>query len=218
MTHRRTLNNGTHHNAMLKRAWKKYGEENFLFEVVEECDKGMVKVVEQKYLDANEGEYNIGKQASGGDNLTNNPNREVIIEKMTKSLKERFANLTEEEIQLKYAKFGDSNPNWRGGTSVKYCVCGKQIAQDHNFCIKCVNKSGENNAFYNKKHTEEAKKKMSEKQMGRYDGEQNIPIVVNGVEYRSSGEAGKALGIPMVTVRWRVLSENKKFANYHYKN
>jgi hypothetical protein len=51
---------------------------------------------------------------------------------------------------------------------------------------------------------------------GTYNGEQNLPIIINNVEYRSSGEASKILGIPMATIRWRVLSKNPKYKNYHY--
>ena len=61
------------------------------------------------------------------------------------------------------------------------------------------------------------KNKMMEKRMGVYNGDQNIPIIIDDVEYRSSGEASKILNIPMVTIRWRVRSNNKKFNNYQYK-
>ena len=36
--HKRTLRKGIHHNNHLQKSWDKYGEENFVFEVVEECD------------------------------------------------------------------------------------------------------------------------------------------------------------------------------------
>ena len=53
-----------------------------------------LKIVEQKYLDnifANENYndyyYNLSKGAYGGDNLTNNPNKEEIIEKIKMATK-----------------------------------------------------------------------------------------------------------------------------------
>ena len=52
---------------------------------------------------------------------------------------------------------------------------------------------------------------------GVYNGKQNIPIIIDDIEYRSAGEASKILNIPMVTIRWRVLSKNKKFNNYQIK-
>jgi hypothetical protein len=42
--------------------------------------------------------------------------------------------------------------------------------------------------------------------------------MIDEVEYRSAGEASKILNIPMVTIRWRVKSKNKKFDNYKYKD
>jgi hypothetical protein len=53
--------------------------------------------------------------------------------------------------------------------------------------------------------------------MGTYNGNQNKPIIIDEVEYRSAGEASRLLNIPMVTIRWRVLSNNKKFEKYKYK-
>ena len=56
------------------------------------------------------------------------------------------------------------------------------------------------------------------KRKGTYNGEQNLPIIIDNMEYRSAGEASKILNIPMVTIRWRVKSKNKKFNNYKYKD
>jgi hypothetical protein len=79
-------------------------------------------------------------------------------------------------------------------------------------------KSGTNNPFYGKTHTDKTKNKLSEKRTGTYNGEQNIPIIIDNIEYRSAGEASKILNIPMVTIRWRIKSKNKRFENYKYKN
>lgn len=79
-------------------------------------------------------------------------------------------------------------------------------------------KNGINNPFYGKHHTNETKQKISESRLGKYNGEQNIPIIIDDIEYSSAGEASKVLNIPMVTIRWRVKSKNKKFENYKYKS
>ena len=113
---------------------------------------------------------------------------------------------------------GEQNPNWKGGVSYVYCECGKRIGYGHTHCNKCRPRSESNNPFFGKQHSEETKKKISEKRIGKYSGEQNIPIIIDDVEYRSAGDASKKLGIPMVTVRWRVMSKNKKFDNYRYKD
>ena len=214
--HKRELKNNTHINCVLQRAWDKYGEESFVFEIVEECDIGVLLEIEQKYLDKLP-EYNIGIQASGGDNLSNNPNRERIIEKISESVKRRFESMSEQEKKEKFSKPMESNANWKGGSSFSYCACGNKIAPVNKTCLKCRDKTGVHNPFYGKSHSDETKKKLSERKIGTYNGNQNIPIIIDGIEYRSAGEASKLLNIPMVTIRWRVKSKNKKFENYKYK-
>jgi group I intron endonuclease len=213
--HRNDLKNNNH-NPLLQRAWNKYGESNFVFEIVEECNECELLKIEQKYLDLLP-EYNIGLMASGGDNLSKNPNKDKIIENITKSVKNRYSLMTNEEKKEKHSKPMEKNPNWKGGVSYKHCKCGEKINPINKTCIKCRDKSGINNPFYNKNHTDETKKKISEKRVGKYNGEQNIPIIIDNIEYSSAGEASKILDIPMVTIRWRVISKNKKFENYKYK-
>jgi group I intron endonuclease len=216
-THKNNLNNRKHHNVHLQRSWNKYGENAFVFEVVEECEENLLLEKEQKYLDLNP-DFNIGIKSSGGDNLSKNPNKEDIVRRIKDSVKKRYELMTEEEKKEKHSKPMENNPNWRGGTSFKYCECGVKIAVINNTCIDCRDKSGKNNPFFGKQHTEETKQKLSEIRKGTYNGEQNIPIMIDDIEYRSAGEASKILNIPMVTIRWRVKSKNKKFDNYKYKD
>jgi len=56
--------------------------------------------------------FNIGKNASGGDNLTNNPNREDIIKRITETLNNKISNMSKEERVEKWGKSGESNPNY----------------------------------------------------------------------------------------------------------
>lgn len=45
------LKNNTHCNKHLQRSYNKYGEENFVFEMIELCDENKLLETEQKYLD-----------------------------------------------------------------------------------------------------------------------------------------------------------------------
>ena len=216
-THSNNLKNGKHHNIHLQRSWDKYGEDNFVFELVEKCNETILLELEQKYLDLNP-EFNIGIKSSGGDNLTKNPNKEDIVRRMTQSVRKRYELMSEDKRKEKHSQPMDKNPNWKGGASFKYCECGVKISPTNNSCINCRDKSGDKNPFFGKQHTEETKQKLSEFRKGTYNGEQNIPIIIDDIEYRSAGEASKLLNIPMVTIRWRVKSKNKKFDNYKYKN
>lgn len=49
--HRSDLNLNRHANIHLQRAWNKYGEENFKFEILEECSSELCVSREQHYLD-----------------------------------------------------------------------------------------------------------------------------------------------------------------------
>lgn len=215
-THLNQLRKNKHINSILQNAWNKYGETNFVFELVEECNLKNLFEVEQKYLDESIG-YNIGKKACGGDNITNNPNKGKIIENIKQGSKLWLDNLSEEEKKKMFSKPLEKNPNWKGGSTFNYCECGKRIGYGHIHCNKCRPRSGENNPFYNKIHTKELKDKFSLRMKGKYHGEQNNFIMIDGIEYRSAGEASKILNIPMTTIRWRCLSKNPKYKNYHYK-
>ncbi len=68
--HKTQLRNNCHRNNHLQRAWNKYGEENFIFEIVETIVKEKLIEVEQKYLDIANTEqdkcYNQSFDAHGG--------------------------------------------------------------------------------------------------------------------------------------------------------
>lgn len=74
---------------ILNKAIKKYGKENFIKTILEYCDsedhmtkreRYWIEITNAQYSDIY---YNIGPGGSGGDNITNNPNRSMFIEKMT---------------------------------------------------------------------------------------------------------------------------------------
>jgi len=48
---KKRLNRGVHHSPHLQRAWDLYGMSNFIFEIVEECNRINVYDREQYYLD-----------------------------------------------------------------------------------------------------------------------------------------------------------------------
>ena len=215
--HLNELRKKKHINNFLQNAWNKYGENNFIFEIVQECEEKDLLVIEQKYIDLF-GYYNIGLKSRGGDNLTKNPNKMKIIEKIKKGNKLWLNNLSNDEKKQHFSRPLDKNPNWKGGLTYNFCKCGKRIGYKHKHCQKCQPKNGKNNPFYGKKHSEEFKKKISFKRMGVYNGNQNIPIIIDEIEFNSFGDASKKLEIPITTIRWRILSKNPKYKNYKFKD
>ena len=49
--HKKLLNKNVHHSYLLQNAWNKYGENNFIFEIIEECSEDMLLEREQYYID-----------------------------------------------------------------------------------------------------------------------------------------------------------------------
>ena len=108
---------------------------------------------------------------------------------------------------------GEQNPNWKGGTSFKYCECGVKIAPINNSCINCRDKSGVNNPFFGKQHSEETKKKLSEKRKGKKPTNMT-QVQIDDIVYESLAEASRQTGILSSTILWRLKSKNSKYENY----
>ena len=172
--------------------------------------------MEQKYLDTNP-DYNIGIKSSGGDNLSRNPNKDEIIKKISNSVKKKYDLMTEEEKKEKYSKPMEINPNWKGGVSYVYCECGKRIGYGHNHCNQCRPRSNENNPFFGRTHSEKTKNKFRERMLGN-DPINRKEIVINNINYTSYNDASNKLDIPTTTIRWRCMSKNPKYKNYHFKD
>lgn len=85
--HKRELSLNIHINPKLQHSWNYHGQDKFLFEMIEEVEEDKLIEREQHYLDTlkpyeRDIGYNISSSASGGDNITYNPNRDAFIEKM----------------------------------------------------------------------------------------------------------------------------------------
>jgi hypothetical protein len=240
------LDRKKHNNIYLQRVFNKYGIGVFEFDIIELCEKEKLLIREQFYLDSLKPKYNIAKTAKGGDNISNNPNREIIVQNISNALIKRYENMSEEEKQKRcLSLLGEKNPNygnkWTGENKrilskklLEYYEShsnykkGKKFEDifDKETVKKLKNdlsknaseRTGIKNPFYGKKHTEEYKKKSRERMLGKYNGKQNIPIIIDNVEYKSLGDASKVLNLHVTTIRWRILSKNKKFNNYRYKN
>lgn len=64
--------------------------------------------------------------------------------------------------------------------------------------------------------TKETKEKLRNHFLGVYNGSQNITFHIDGVYYKSIGDASKRLNIPPKTIHNRLNSKNSKFSAYLY--
>lgn len=77
--HKHELNGHRHHNVYLQRAWDKYGEDNFNFYILEECDVSIINCREMYYI--NKFDCVNGKC---GYNIESGGNANKVIPKETK--------------------------------------------------------------------------------------------------------------------------------------
>lgn len=223
------LDAGTHHNIYLQRSYNKYKENNFKFLILDTLVEEEYQFeLEEWWATLLEPEYNIGS-FGGGDNLSKHPNKEEIIQRRSQTLKEKNSKLSQEERQLRFARYGDSNYNWKGGVSfrTKTCLkCESLLALNNangEYCNSCRDRTGSNNPFYGKEHTKEALEKMSKASKNFQDnikkGRIGPPshykkVKVNGTIYHSMSEAARVLGCSVATVGNRARSA--KFPEYEF--
>lgn len=110
--HLRDLRAGTHINIFLQRTFDKYGEATFKWKLINVNSLAEARALEQHYIDKHSQSkrcMNIGKSASGGDNLTRHPNKDAIIKKRTETLRAQVAALSEAERKEKWGQPGPLN-------------------------------------------------------------------------------------------------------------
>jgi len=85
LEHFNFLRSQKHHSKILQNAFNKYGEEQFVFDVIEYCEKDL-EVREQHYINTENSDYNVLKFAGRGLGYKHSlEDRQKIIEGMLKS-------------------------------------------------------------------------------------------------------------------------------------
>ena len=146
--HRRGLRGGYHDNTHLQRSWNKYGEENFEFTILLECDESDLNMYEEYYIfelmtyDPRAG-YNKDYGGKSG-----RPTEETK-RKLSESHKGKHHS---EETKRKMSE------DRKGERNSMY---SKHHSEETKRKLSEASK-GEKNPMYGKQHSEETKRKMSE--------------------------------------------------------
>ena len=141
--HKHDLRNQKHANSYLQKAWNKYGEQNFIFEIVEKCDIDNLHIREHYWvnklncLDRNSG-YNLKPTDPNGCSLHSEETKEKLRQshkgkkisqacidavKIYNSSEECKINLQKAREKLKFIDFNKVNANKR--KSIKNIITGE---------------------------------------------------------------------------------------------
>lgn len=214
--HISTLINKNHHNIYLQRLFNKHNDINFIeFSILEEFKNSEEQfILEQKWIDLLKPSLNIGS-VGGGDNLSLNPNKENICERISKTLKLNYSLMSEEERKKKHGRPLELNPNWKNGIYLEKttCTCGNKKSYSAKVCNECHDKNGKNNPFFGKKHSEKTKQHLSNLNKGNKPPN-SLKITIDNVIYNSATEASKVLNCATATILNRCRSD--KFNNYNF--
>ena len=137
--HFRQLKKDQHPNRKLQRAWNKHGEQNFLFEIVEEVqERENLIETEQFYLEALRPEYNICKTAGSTLGLKFTEEAKQKMSESRKGEKHHFfgKHLSEEVKQkLSELRMGEKNHNFGKNLSeeTKQKLSAAKKGEKHHF-------------------------------------------------------------------------------------
>ena len=191
--HKALLEKGVHHSVYLQRAFDKYGTSQFIMEVLLLCKQEYLLYYEQQLIYELEPDYNINKHA------TSNRGYKWSEQSRQKASK---------------AQLGNQN------------ALGHKLSEESKQLISASRKGkriGEQNGFYGKTHTEEAKQRIRDAQTGRKHSEDTRkkqarshykPVRIGDVVYESLNAASEASGINKTTLsRW---CKDERKSNYAF--
>ena len=194
--HKYDLNKNSHDNSYLQNAWNKYGEEYFSFYILEYCSADLLDEKERYYIDYyNTLDRDLGYNLKSG-GQDHNFQCEEVRKKISESNKKVYQNSNLREIRS-----NDALKQW-ANLEIKEKIMGK------------------NNGMYGKHHTEEARKKMSEKKKGKPSPKRNMTpvfcIELNKV-FKCAVDAAKELSMQTGGILQVCRGERKTAGGYHWK-
>ena len=212
--HKSSLRHSRHDNDYLQKAWNKYGEENFIFDILEICDsEDALDELERKYIkEYNSMDRNFGYNFESGGSA-NKHMSEDVKKRLSEIAKGKYAGeknpmygvhlkCSEEKKKLMSERFsGSGNPMY--GVHLKLTDEQKQKISERT--------KGEKNPFYGKKHTEEARKKILETRKKSL-----VRCIETGKIYESAMDAMRDTGIHNGSIL-RAAKNNLTAGGFHWE-
>lgn len=195
--HKKALKGKYHYNEYLQRAWNKYGEENFSFEVVEYTVKDLLDEKEIywiEYYNAMNKEYGYNNESGGNFN-------KIVSEETKKKQRESHLGKVLPEEQKK--KISESHK-------------GRPMKEETKVKMKALN-LGENNPMYGKHHSEESKSKISNGNKGKIRSEETKKKMSKANKGERNHNYGKHLSEELKQKLSKAHINNVKVSNKVYQ-
>lgn len=227
---------GRHPNKNLQNIYDSEGIKSLRFKIIKRVDEieDMIRlemVFIKKYHKAGLSLNILLSSTYGGDALTNNPNREIIIQKRTETNRKKIDALTKEERYERFAKNKMGKANGMYGRTHseaarkifsethkgnKHALGHKRTEEQRKRLSELASaRTGEKNPFYGKTHSAETKAKLRALNSGFVPPNQKR-VEIDGIVYESGYAAAIKLGVSRGTITHRVNSPNEKFKNYKF--
>ena len=200
-------------NLVIATAIRKYGVENFTFNVLLYCEIGELDYYEKNLIAIHNTISPSGYNIAKGGHLHKSVSDETRT-KMSNLMKGRYT--------------GESNPFYGKKHSIETkkkisdTHAGKIISEEHRRIVGESGKLrtgaknpayGKPSSFKGRTHSEESRKMIGDAERG-VNNHMSIPVEIKGVRYVSIQEASTALGIPTTTLGYRIRSSKPKHAEY----
>lgn len=172
---------------------------------------------------------NVGLGSVGGDNLSRNPRREDIIEKMTASIRQSVSKLSAEEKKARFGLPGELNPMFGKTHSDEarqkislaqmghHRGLGRKLSPEHiaKMSDRAKLRTGSKNPFFGKTHSDDTRKKLSESNKGRLPPNTR-KVRIGDQVFESVTAAARSIGAGPALVLYRIKSKNPRFDSYAF--
>ena len=210
-THRYLLNENKHDNDYLQKAWNKYGEDNFVFSILERCDKDELSQIETKYINTyqtlNE-DYGYNLQSGGASqyylsDATKQKISQALTGKMAGENNPRYGKPVSDETREKIRQ-ANINPSEETREKMRRARLGTKASDETKQKLREARKNQPRQP-----HSEETKKKLSEIAKERFKDTQNCPMFGKNHTEESKKKIGDGHRNPSEETR-KKMSESAK--------
>ena len=215
--HINTLNRKDSHSILLQRAWDKYKEENFTFEILELCSEDMLDEIETKYIelyDAQNNGYNIEPGGNSNKHLSDDTKQKIREARLgRRHTEETCKKMSESRMGKNNGMYGRNHTE----ESKQKISKAKKGKPGHPCSEK--QKEAARRANTGKIVSEETRKKMSEAKKGNIPIHKNLNSVycveLNKV-FENPSYAGKELKISSSNIIQCCEGKRKTCGGYHW--